>query len=635
MAGRVRRCGVQATAEAVHGARLVAAFAVVALLGSTSIADGGSRLARADTLDQLPPPPAAGCLHDANPSDTLTTLVFASCSRHTEPQRLWGAIRRASPDLFVWLGDAVYADTRTVPLVWTPSPLALMQDKWNAARAVPGYVSLLNETANRVVGVWDDHDMGQNDGGRDYADREAAQDLFLSFLGVPAEDDDRTAALTGSGSGSGSRREQQVPVVSPRRQRDGVYSAYAFGPADRRVHVVLLDVRSHRDVVEGDGADLLGDEQWRWLERVLLPGDDGAATSGTGSEGRPTTRHSDSDAMFPAFKCPCTSKDCTSGGSDAVEVADRAPPLLTVIGSGTQVLPDDSPLDHWGRWPSERRRLLELVARAQRREGAGPVVLLSGDVHFGESLWSCLPPGCSDGGDGEGVTVNADSECSDTVVEVTASGMTHTCETVAGWAGLCHLVMDTFYPASEFSLQDAEAPPSDAKHANGKADRMLSFNFGAIEFDWGAEPPTAAVQVRGEDGGVVLQHTLALTPDAATRHGRLGQMQCPREGTAHSRARRIVVGVVMAAVVVAMVWWCCTLRRGAKRGTKPGATAAPLVDGVLASASASPTHTVVSGGDVDNGVVAGTNASVGVSGDRERGVRRRTSGNGGQGHGRQ
>ena len=36
------------------------------------------------------------------------------------------------------------------------------------------------------------------------------------------------------------------------------------------MHLILLDVRSHRDpYFRGDAQDFLGPEQWAWLKRVL------------------------------------------------------------------------------------------------------------------------------------------------------------------------------------------------------------------------------------------------------------------------------------------------------------------------------------------------------------------------------
>ena len=38
----------------------------------------------------------------------LERLAFGSCSKALWPQRLWGAVRAKSPQMWLWTGDAVY-----------------------------------------------------------------------------------------------------------------------------------------------------------------------------------------------------------------------------------------------------------------------------------------------------------------------------------------------------------------------------------------------------------------------------------------------------------------------------------------------------------------------------------------------
>ena len=71
-----------------------------------------------------------------------------------------------------------------------------------------------------VMAVWDDHDYGTNDGHADFDLKEESQQLFLDFFGEPGD--------------------------SERRRTPGVYDANVFGPAGRRIQVVLLDTRYFR-----------------------------------------------------------------------------------------------------------------------------------------------------------------------------------------------------------------------------------------------------------------------------------------------------------------------------------------------------------------------------------------------------
>eukprot|EP00976_Prorocentrum_cordatum_P099772 1191963-Prorocentrum_minimum.AAC.10 len=42
----------------------------------------------------------------------ITTIAFGSCSKPHLPQPLWDPIVELGPQVFVWLGDIVYADKK-------------------------------------------------------------------------------------------------------------------------------------------------------------------------------------------------------------------------------------------------------------------------------------------------------------------------------------------------------------------------------------------------------------------------------------------------------------------------------------------------------------------------------------------
>jgi alkaline phosphatase D len=158
-------------------------------------------------------------------------LAFGSCNDVKRPQLLWGLIAALKPDVWVWLGDNVYADTED---------MTLMRLLYAQLRAEPGYAQLRAQT--RVIGTWDDHDYGRNNAGREYPMRAEAQQALLDFLDEPAD--------------------------SPRRRQQGVYASYDFGTPPQQVRVILLDTRYHRDRPSPEG-DVLGAQQWSWLEQQL------------------------------------------------------------------------------------------------------------------------------------------------------------------------------------------------------------------------------------------------------------------------------------------------------------------------------------------------------------------------------
>ena len=180
-------------------------------------------------------------------TQALSVIAFGSCNKQDEPQPLWDDILAQRPDLWIWLGDNIYGDT---------DDMKKMRSMYAKQLAQPGYQKL--RATVPVVGTWDDHDYGVNDGGKDFAPKAASRDLMLEFLAVP----------------------KNRPVW----KREGAYQSYTVGPAGRKVKILLLDTRYFRDALlaSADTArryganasgDLLGEAQWRWLEAELSNSD--------------------------------------------------------------------------------------------------------------------------------------------------------------------------------------------------------------------------------------------------------------------------------------------------------------------------------------------------------------------------
>ena len=108
----------------------------------------------------------------------------------------------------------------------------------------------------KVLGTWDDHDYGLNDGGAEYVAKAESQQLFLDFMGVSKTDS--------------------------RREREGVYHSEIIETDKGNVNVIILDTRYFRSAltpsenpemryqqnVYGEGT-MLGNAQWQWLEGEL------------------------------------------------------------------------------------------------------------------------------------------------------------------------------------------------------------------------------------------------------------------------------------------------------------------------------------------------------------------------------
>ena len=173
------------------------------------------------------------------------TIAFGSCNKHTVKNNLWDDVLAARPDVWIWGGDIIYADTDKA------SEIARM---FNVQKEIPGYKNLCEEV--EVIGTWDDHDYGLNDGGVEFASKAASQQVFLDFMDVPSD--------------------------SPRRKREGVYDSYTYELPVGSVKILVLDTRYFRSALTpaankkkryqpgtyGQGT-VLGETQWAWLEEEL------------------------------------------------------------------------------------------------------------------------------------------------------------------------------------------------------------------------------------------------------------------------------------------------------------------------------------------------------------------------------
>ena len=212
----------------------------------------------------------------------LTRVAFGSCNDVHRDQPLWEPLVASQPGLFIWTGDIVYADRIQllsygavqlyVPLPQLRDPTAL-RDAYAFQRLHPGYARLLKRTP--VIGVYDDHDFGKNNGGAEYPHKKATGRLLLDFLNVPAN--------------------------SPRRTRAGVYGTYVFGPAGQRVRVILLDPRFHRGH-PGAQSPVLGEAQEAWLQKTLAESDADVHLLVSGFQVLPQDHPYETWAKFPAAR---------------------------------------------------------------------------------------------------------------------------------------------------------------------------------------------------------------------------------------------------------------------------------------------------------------------------------------------
>jgi alkaline phosphatase D len=161
----------------------------------------------------------------------VSRIGLAGCHRQDWPAPALFRYVEANPDLMIWLGDNVYADTK--------DDIGYIEKCYGLLSAHPAFEQLRKEVP--LAAIWDDHDYGLDNVGRHYPLKEQSKQLFRRFW----------------------RLESLIP-----KDRDGIYHAQYFGDGETRLQVLLLDTRFNRDD-EGENSDTLGENQWAWLEEEL------------------------------------------------------------------------------------------------------------------------------------------------------------------------------------------------------------------------------------------------------------------------------------------------------------------------------------------------------------------------------
>ncbi len=225
-----------------------------------------------------------------------TIIAFGSCDDEDEPQEMWKEVIAQKPTVWIWGGDNVYADTHD---------MNVLKAKYDKQKSNPDYQKLMRMCA--ITGTWDDHDYGENDGGKLYSKKNESKKYLLDFLGIAEP--------------------------SPVWEHDGVYNALTVGIGKQKVKIINLDTRSFRDTIikvtyidslskkkmthyePNTMGDVLGEAQWQWLADEL---------NNTGVE-------------------------------------------LFIINSSIQVIAAEHRFEKWANFPAARKRLLDLIAASKKK----------------------------------------------------------------------------------------------------------------------------------------------------------------------------------------------------------------------------------------------------------------------------
>jgi alkaline phosphatase D len=231
---------------------------------------------------------------------SIQRIVFGSCAIQWMEQPIWNSISDTKPDLFLFIGDAIYGDWDGEN-VFDVTEETLSRD-WGKLSAIPEFQQFRKKVP--IMATWDNHDYGKHNGGSDFPKKELTKKHFLDFF--------------------------DEPLDSERRKSPGIYDARIFGPQGKRVQIILLDTRWFKSPFKKDprskeelqkigkvgkyipnsdpDATLLGQVQWQWLEEQL-----------------------------------------------------KKPVEIRFIVSSTQIIANEKGMDEWGDFPVDRQKLFDHI----------------------------------------------------------------------------------------------------------------------------------------------------------------------------------------------------------------------------------------------------------------------------------
>ena len=185
----------------------------------------------------------------ADQLDDSYVLGFGSCITEKRDQPIWKAIEKENINEFFFMGDNVYGDSKDGLL--EEMKLSYRKQK----NMFPDWIY-----TKKLNAIWDDHDYGKNDGGKEFKNKKEAKELFLKFWDIPADD--------------------------IRRNREGLYFSKKRNTEIGTIQFIFLDTRYFRSplkptdkkwapkkekyIADYDSKKTyLGNEQWNWLKETL------------------------------------------------------------------------------------------------------------------------------------------------------------------------------------------------------------------------------------------------------------------------------------------------------------------------------------------------------------------------------
>ena len=224
-------------------------------------------------------------------SKNIFKISCGSCITQEKDQPIWKSILREKSDIFIFMGDNVYGDNKK------NSHLNLLKKAYKKQKIKIPFKKL--KETNEIFSIWDDHDYGKNDGGKEFENKKEAKELFLKFWDIPADDERRNR----EGLYFSKKRNTEIGVIQF-IFLDTRYFRSALKPTDKK-----WAPKKEKYMADYDPKKTyLGDKQWNWLKT--------------------------------AFK----------------EKSD-----IKILISSIQVLAEGHGFEKWGNLPLEKRRLYNLI----------------------------------------------------------------------------------------------------------------------------------------------------------------------------------------------------------------------------------------------------------------------------------
>lgn len=200
-------------------------------------------------------------------------IAFGSCNKPHIETPIWDLVAQRNPSAFIFLGDIIYGDMKSTLPIFKETNISHIRSLYDKQWQIPEFANLVqqmqfddNGNANPLkddkgnpvfplMGIYDDHDYGLNDGDKTLSFRSESKQAVLDFLRVPEDD--------------------------PRRNHFGAYGSHLIDFArsplaqnpevSQKVMVILLDLRFNKDPynVGLTKGGFLGREQIEWLDSLL------------------------------------------------------------------------------------------------------------------------------------------------------------------------------------------------------------------------------------------------------------------------------------------------------------------------------------------------------------------------------